>query len=486
MDRKIILFELNEVPFKIIDQFRRWRPNSTFAKRYKEFHHYDTYTEEVGHLSPWRTWPSLHRGVHDGKHLIYDFGQDLVDVDKEFPPLWHLLTKAGISTGICGSLHTYPMPTDLQNYSFYLPDTFAAGSECFPEILSLFQAFNLAMVKESARNVSTSVPWSSALKLLAKSPELGFKWSTFMDVGSQLVNERVHNWTKVRRRTYQVVLAFDIFMKQLDKTKPAFTTFFTNHVASSMHRFWAAAFPEDYETFGYDDDWVKTYCHEIDFTMGKFDEFLARLLKWVDANQEYTLWIATSMGQAATQARPLETQLYVDDLHKFMQFLGFDRTQWQRLPAMLPQVNLTVTPTRTEEFERKLQSLEIDGKPVGFRKAANGFFSIDLGHPNLYDKPQKGMFEGREVTFEEMSLKNVEIEDKSGASAYHIPDGALLVYDPRDRSDKTGIARTQISTLDIAPTLLSNYSVQIPEYMRRPVAVAGREPRNRTPSAVRS
>jgi predicted component of type VI protein secretion system len=39
---------------------------------------------------------------------------------------------------------------------------------------------------------------------------------------------------------------FDIFMNQLERTKPGFTTFFTNQVASSMHRFWAASFPEEY------------------------------------------------------------------------------------------------------------------------------------------------------------------------------------------------------------------------------------------------
>ena len=43
------------------------------------------------------------------------------------------------------------------------------------------------------------------------------------------------------RRTYQAGLAFDIFINFLQSTKPAFATFFTNHVASSMHRFWAAA-----------------------------------------------------------------------------------------------------------------------------------------------------------------------------------------------------------------------------------------------------
>lgn len=32
MDKRIILFELNEVPLRIIDQFCRWHPESALAR----------------------------------------------------------------------------------------------------------------------------------------------------------------------------------------------------------------------------------------------------------------------------------------------------------------------------------------------------------------------------------------------------------------------------------------------------------------------
>src|SRR5579884_4144286 len=120
MDRKIILFELNEVPFRIVEEYSRWHPESTLARRRDQFFQYETYTEDVSALSPWKTWPSLHRGVPDHRHLIQDFGQDLHDADQEFPPLWKLLAQNGVRTGVCGSLHTYPMPDDLEGYAFFL------------------------------------------------------------------------------------------------------------------------------------------------------------------------------------------------------------------------------------------------------------------------------------------------------------------------------------------------------------------------------
>ena len=107
-------------------------------------------------------------------------------------------------------------------------------------------------------------------------------------------------------------------MKHLNKTRPSFATFFTNHVASSMHRYWAAMFPGDYETFEFTQDWVNTYQNEIDFTMGKFDRIFGKLAAFVDANPEYQLWVATSMGQAATRGRPCDSQLYITDRKRLM------------------------------------------------------------------------------------------------------------------------------------------------------------------------
>lgn len=463
MPSKIILFELNEVPFRIIDDFVQWRPSSNLARLLPRCLPFDTFAGDSGHLSPWKTWPTVHRGVVADKHLINDFGQDLSSVDAEYPPIWQLLVDAGVPTGIFGSLHTYPMPANVGDYSFYVPDTFAAGSECFPEELSVYQSFNLEMARESARNVATRIPWRAALRFLAAAPGLGLTPKTSWDLGAQLVSERLASWRRIRRRTYQVVLAFDIWFKQLKQAKPAFTTFFTNHVASSMHRYWAARFPDEYETFGYDDEWVRTYRNEIDFTMATFDQFLGRLVGFVQKHPEYSLWITTSMGQAATQAMPLETQLFISDIPRFMERMGAGASDWKRLPAMLPQYNVVVTDNARERMRSRLRLLEIAGSPIRWREAANGFFSIDLGHKNLHTTPDAIKFDGVIVSCDDLGLENTEIDDKSGSSAYHIPQGSLLIYDPA--TQRVRQSRQEISTLEIAPAILRSFGVQVPPYM---------------------
>ena len=85
--KKIILFELNEVPFRIIDYFTDGHPESTLAKALPNCRKFETFSEDSGHLSPWTTWPTVHRGVPNDAHFIANFGQDLSEIDSEFPPV---------------------------------------------------------------------------------------------------------------------------------------------------------------------------------------------------------------------------------------------------------------------------------------------------------------------------------------------------------------------------------------------------------------
>jgi hypothetical protein len=458
--KKIILFELNEVPLRIVKYFRDARPHSTLARVFPQSRKFETYTEDEGHLSPWVTWPTLHRGVPNTRHYIQEFGQSISDVDREFPPIWKILSDKGIRVGTFGSLHTYPPPADYQKYAFYVPDVFASGAECFPKSIEAFQAFNLRMSRESARNVSQKVPFHETIALLANFSELGFRARTVGDVARQLIEERVDRWKVVRRRTYQTVLAFDVFFRQLDRTRPDFSTFFTNHVASSLHRYWAAAFPEDYDEVGFDAEWLNTFNSEILFTMAKADEMLGRLVQFVDTNLDFQLVVATSMGQEATLAKPVETQLCLANPETFMTKLGLRGHEWSVRPAMMPQFNFQVTEERADDLVDKLATVSINETPLKYTRGSDNLISVTLGQPNLTHINLK--IAGDVVGLRELGLSNMEILDKSGATAYHIPQGTLLVYDPSiGRNDVV----TRMSTLEIGPRILANYGLKSPSYM---------------------
>jgi hypothetical protein len=459
---KIILFELNEVPWRIVEDFTAERPDSHLAQLLARSRSYETYAEDTA-LSPWITWPTLHRGVSDEHHTISDFGQDLAEIDAAYPSIWSLLSRAGVATGVCGSLHSYPLPGDVERYSFFVPDVFASGGESHPKAVEAFQEFNLAMSRESARNVSTKIPYAKALRFARAAPALGLRARTVLDIAAQLADERRRAWVKARRRTYQVVLAFDIFMRQLDEARPAFSTFFTNHVASTMHRYWAAKYPGDYAQSTFSRDWTDTYSGEIAWTMSKFDAMLGRLVRFVDANPPYELWLASSMGQAATEATTAKTQVYLEDVPRFMRALGLDDADWERRPAMLPRVVLSVK-AKADQFATKLAKLEVsDRGPIAWKRLAHDVFRI---HPGVLQDvvDERIRYDGQPATFDTFGFKNTIIEDAVGQSAYHVPQGMLIVRAPA-RGDG-GRARTKISTIDVAPTLLDRFGVARPDYMR--------------------
>ena len=463
MGRKILLFEINEVPYRVLDDFCSRHPDSAFARRLADCAQYESWSDDEIELSPWITWPTLHRGVTFERHGIQHFGQQLGAVDEQYPPVWKLLVDAGRSVGVFGSLHSAPMPADAGRYAFYMPDTFAATPEAHPAPLSAFQDFNLSMARASARTVSKDVQWSAGLRLLPQLPGLGIRPSTLLDVAGQLVQERRRPWLRVRRRTYQSVLGFDVFMRQLERTLPDFGTFFTNHVASSMHRYWAAAFPGDYETIAYDDEWQSRWRDEIDFAMGKLDAMFERLVRFVDRHPDYLLLTASSMGQAATETKVFSTHLFMADLDRFLGRLGLQPGDYERRPAMEPDVNVVVAADKVDAFRARLERLLIDGQPFGFREKDGGFFNLVVAGTNLHTKPPFAVLAGERVSYEELGLANMELEDEAGGCAYHVPEGVLLAYDPGRRGGPG--ERRRVHTTELAPFVLAYLGVPIPAYM---------------------
>lgn len=462
---KIILFEVNEVPTRIFEYYIGIRKNSWIAENFSKFKKYNTVTENEGHLSPWNTWPTLHRGVPSSKHFIADFGQDLEEMDNEFPPIWKILQANEIKTGIFASLHSSSLPKNMNEYDFFVPDVFAPNHECFPNYVESFQKINLKLIRESGRNVSRAIPYKDTLNLVSKIGDLGIKTSTILDTGKQLVEEKIDPWKVVRRRTFQAVLSFDVFYKLLVDKKPDFTTFFTNHVASSMHRYWAALFPEEYTDLEYDMKWIETYSNEILFSMDKLDAMLRKLGRFVDYNRDYKLLITSSMGQEAVECEPTETQLYTKDNIKFIEMLIGEKgvSNYEIMPSMVPSFNFRVKNGFEKTVKDNLSNFSINGEKVHFKIVNSTFFSVDLGHLNL--KSILIHLNEVEYSLEELGLINLEIQDKSSSTAYHIPEGHLFSYHPTNK--ETEYHTEQLPTCDILPILLNNFNINTKPYMNK-------------------
>jgi len=463
---KTILFELNEVPFKVLETYLDRNENTAFHRLMLKAKVAETITPDANWLHPWCTWATLHRGVDTEKHMLTNLSQDLTEVDMEFPPIWKILASHEVDIGIGGSLNSWPMPNDISSYKFYLPDTFASDAQGFPDEVSKFQDFNLSMVDKSARNVSTGISGGKALGLIPHLLKLGFTFNTANKIINQLASERYNSSRKGRRRILQGVLAFDVFYKQLVTQKPTFTTFFTNHVASSMHRYWAAAYPEDFDRNDFAPDWIKAYSDEINYSMKQADEMIGKLLSFVDKNPDYNLILTTSMGQSANLGKSISKQIYVKNPDKFMGKLFLDSEDWTRRRVMLPRFAVVINESKAEIVRQRAQSIKVAGQKVKHEERAGNFHMFHFGMENVPEEDAYIEIGNQKFTLEDAGLENTTIEDQSSSSGYHMPTGIWISYNSNNTQSVK--LNAQVDTREIVPSLLQRHEVDIPGYMKKP------------------
>lgn len=487
--RKLVVFELNEVPYKVWDYFVSLKKYSNTARLLRLSAQYTVKTPDATHLHPKISWQTFHRGVPDSTHGIIEYNDVPEAVDEQYPQIWDILRKNGISVGIGASIGSYPIPATRENIDFYLPDPFALAPEAKPKKLELFQQFNLGAVHKSGRVVRRGTNKKQALQLLLNAPMLGISPRTMMDVVLQIVIERLNKRRIVRRRTIQAQLSFDVVFAQIRRTQPDFATLFSNHVASSMHRYWAATFPEDYVGGGnfagrnsnleqettenrMPPEWINAYRDEIPFAMSRTDRMLGALMNFVDRHPEYCLLVMTTMGQRAARAVPVRSQVIVEDFSALMAALGFDSHEWQRLPGMEPVYGLKfVSDHRFNAFNEQLSRTTVCGQPVQINKIdAAGcriFFSL-----KVRDVEQDEFVVRVGNAFKdpgECGLRIEPIQDMAPSTGWHTPFGSAIFYDPqRPLSAKGG--RSIVDSTAFTAAILDHFGIKRPNYMPKPPA----------------
>jgi hypothetical protein len=385
-----------------------------------------------------------------------------------------LLARGGRSAGVFGSLHSSSVPAALDNYAFYVPDFFADEAFAHPPELQPFQRFNLVMTRRSARNVTDGIPARAAAAFLRQYLRQGFNWSTLRRSLAVLHAGRRHPHLKGRRRSLQPLLGLDVFAALMRRAQPDFATFYTNHVAANMHRFWAAAFPDDAGENQMPTEWRRDYAGEIEFSMQVLDEIFARLRVLAEASDSL-LVAAGSIGQAAVRATPTNGFVTITDLDRFMSRLGLSGRDWKRKPTMVPSVSVLVDPLKADAFEARLRTLVVDGHgmqkmqrelpPISYDRAGSGSFQLFIYFEGRSAQALAASVDGEAAAPQELGLGFFSHDEKVACSGRHTPFGALLVYDPRRSAASSD--RSTVSTLELAPALLRHFGIAPRDYMTR-------------------
>ena len=449
----IILYELNEVPTRVIETYISRNPNSSLSLLSKSFF-CSTFTPDEGELHPWSTWPTLHRGDSNVHHEIRLINQDLTIANQSFPPIWTKLAAKGISIGVFGSLQSFP-PLNDPNVKFFLPDTFSPSTEAHPKSLSLFQRFNLSLSKRN-KAVSSGFKLSDLLLYIQLLLKGIVPYSSAISILKQLFLEVFDSSWKARRPFLQAIISFPVFKKYLNNSKPSFSSYFTNHVAGAMHRYWFNLYPDDFSP-GFS-PFQKSSAFTQSAIMDALtisDRHIRSLMKYCDKNNA-TLIVASSMGQAAVEKEYISEPLLADYV-KLLSFLELNLSDYSFVPAMQPDICFVCkTESALQLLQKRLTSLlTVDGQHLFVQRYSSVSLSLNLSLqriPSLTKSPFV-FSTGRPVALADIGVTLIIRDQGTG---YHVPSGSLMVYGPgvhAFRSQKQPIDTTSI--VDILMNLVA-------------------------------
>ena len=453
----LIIYELNEVPSKVLKKYIFDNPNSNFSKIYHEGIFKITITKDSGELHPWSTWPTLHRGVPNYEHNIRFINQDLELANKKYPPFWIELASAGIDVGIFGSLQSFP-PIYGENFKFYLPDTFSPNEESFPNKIKDFQKFNLILTKRN-KAIAGRFELNFLIMFFKLVINGTISLNSFLIAIIHVFKEKFNSKYKKRRSLVQPILGFDVFWKHFLKYNPKVTTFFTNHVAGMMHRYWADTFPEDFNLEPKDIN--KFNSKSINKAMDISDNHLGKLIQFCDKNAS-TLLIMSSMGQESIDWGNYLSEIIISDEIKFIKSLKLSTDKYSFFPAMHPDIvfdcnskedlnQLIKIVTGLKDTEgNNLIKLKYD--PVGLR------VNFSLGRETKALNKNNKIYNSETRILNFIDNYGLKIIKRDKGTAYHSNRGILLSYG--NNAEHFNFDNSEIiDTCKIKETILSLFNI---------------------------
>lgn len=455
--RHVILYELNEVPWSVVDYYVDKRPSSNLAALIDTGQSLTTIHEDRFHLMPWRTWPTLHNSTYD--HNSFDLGQDPATFRGD--PIWDVAEKGGLSVGLFGPLQSWPA-RQFAHGGFYIPDTFSKDSKTYPASLSRFQAFNLAMTTENGFSSDAALDVKALAGTGIDLLRRGLTPKSVRTLVAHLARERKDGRYKSLRPTMQILPGFDLFWRLHREHQPRLSIFFTNHVASMMHRFWGDAMPGYADTHDYAPDDV--YGEFITTAMDLSDRQLGRIRKYIAAHPDAMLVVAASMGQGPVEGKSSDGLFVLEDHTKLVRSLGLQTAELGL--AMYPHVCLAfANEAAAQEVVAPLESVIIDGVGRPFNNVRLEGKTVTFAIDNAVDSPGATFDMSSRLEFRPAGDQDVvsgtaatlglAFRTRLGGhnTAYHTPDGMLLTYGSGVSPDSS---RKDVDVLDVAPSLLVN------------------------------
>jgi len=417
-------------------------------------------------ITPWIIWPSVYTGMKPREHGIIAFGQDTTPIQGRC--IWDVLDKAGVQTGVFGSLLSFP-PRSAGAARYYVPESLADDPECFPDEARPVQEFSVF----TSRNYSESFAGQAveATRLLVRSMKSGVRPGTVLRTLLQMPCELLRGDAHVPERAMiQSYILTDAFKHLYARHRPRFATLHLNNVAYMQHRYWRAAEPDRFrdELSVTDQRFFDTVAERKAYEQ-RFARWIERSLIWTDrllddllelAGDDAILVIGTALGQKPHDPvhqihNPVVRLVRENELFAALGVAGA-----QVLTQMNPDVSLTLPDEATAaRAADALRGLYVHpGRPLFEVERRGRQVFLEL----LMPRRRKGealppIRHLARADFEAPFERHVhEHKTNDQSTAQHDEPGFLLAYSKRRMLE---LVRQQIPVTDIAPTILSWYGI---------------------------
>lgn len=222
---KILVVEINEVNFDLVEKYVAEGHLPNFKKFFAEHGYTKTHSESNQNvLNPWVQWITGHTGLNYEEHKVRRLG-DMQD--KSYEQIWERVERMGKSVGVFVAFNA---KNNLKNPAFFLGDPWSREKRVLPKSA---QWADDALKQITHDYANGRITISSLFKLLMSSAR----------------NLQVKNYFRfigylkgyLSRKFYRALLCdlllSDIFIRMYKRTQPDFATCFVNGAAHVQHHY---------------------------------------------------------------------------------------------------------------------------------------------------------------------------------------------------------------------------------------------------------
>lgn len=282
-NRKLILVELNEINFSIVEKYIQLFPGRFQSlERLQKLHAIITKSEnKYEELEPWIQWVTVHSGKTYEQHKIFHLG-DIVG--SKVPQIFEQVEKMGVKVGCISPMNA---ENRLLKPAYFIPDPWTqTRSDDSWWSLELSRAISQAVNDNSKSHISVRSAFVFLLAFLRFSNL--YHYFRYLSLA---VRSRGAPW---RKALLLDLFLHDFHLKLMRRTQPGFSTVFLNAGAHIQHHYFLNAEPIKRQTSLRNPFWYVEDCKDpmVDL-LEVYDIIIGELL----ALKQADLVIATGLSQ---------------------------------------------------------------------------------------------------------------------------------------------------------------------------------------------